>query len=94
MNLLDTFGIAGVLLFFGKIGIHIYIKRSLDKKFRFGAFGQFTNPVFFFPITDDVGNNLKLAKRVGNITYFISVGLILIFLIGTNLHLGTNAQNS
>ena len=90
MNLVDTFGVVGILLFFIKIGIHIYIKRKVDKKFHLGALGPFTNPVLFSPITDDVAGYLKPVKSVGNVIYLISITLILVFVIGTNLHEGKN----
>lgn len=86
MNFVDIFGVIGILLFFIKIGIHIYVKRKVDKDFHLGALGQFTNPVLFFPITDDVVGYLKLVKRAGNVIYLAAIILILTFLIGTNLH--------
>ena len=86
MNLTDTVGVVGIIFLFIKIGIHIYIKRKVDKKFRVGAFGQFTNPILFFPITDIVSGYLKPVRILGNITYIIAIILILIFLIGTNFH--------
>ncbi len=86
MGFINTLGVAGVLLFFIKIGIHIYIKRRVDKKFHYGAFGQFTNLVLFFPITDQVRGRLKLLKIVGNIGYLAAIVLILVFVVGVNLH--------
>jgi len=86
MNTVEILGFVGVLLFFIKIAVHVFIKRKVDKWFHLGAFGQYSNPVLFFPITDDVTGYLKPIKKVGNVSYFIAIVLILIFVIGTNLH--------
>jgi hypothetical protein len=86
MNWVDTLGVVGSLLFLSKIGVHIFIKRKVDKKFHIGASGRFLNPVLFLPIFDDVVGGLKPIKRVGNLIYVIAIVLILIFVIGTNLH--------
>lgn len=86
MTLLDILGLIGSLLFFIKIGIHIYIRRMVDKEFDLGAFGQYTNPVLFFPITDEVTGTLKSLKTTGNILYLIAIILILTFIVGCNMH--------
>lgn len=85
MNIVDIIGIVGALLFFIKLGIHIFIKRKVDKKFGYGSLGHFTNPVLFFPITDDVTGYLKSVKKVSNFTYIIALVLIVIFVIGINM---------
>jgi len=81
MNFFDTLGAIGALLFFLKMGIHIYINRTLDKKFPLGALGQYTNPIFFLPIMDDLTGKLYIMKKIGNIIYVGAVLMILIFLI-------------
>ena len=78
---------SGAFLFFIKITLHIFVKRSVDPKFPLGAPGHLTNPaIFFLPITDDVGNRLKLVKKFANFCYLLSIILIIAFLIGINLH--------
>ncbi len=85
MNIFDILGAVGGILFFIKVGIHVLLKYEADKKFRLGAFGQYTNPMFFLPIFDDVQNRFKILKRIGNLFYFVSLLLLVIFLIG-NFH--------
>jgi hypothetical protein len=80
MELFNFIGIIGGFLFFIKVGIHIYIKTKMYKKFALGDIGRYTNPLFFFPITESVNEKLKFYKKGGNIIYFISIMSILIFL--------------
>lgn|GEM_PF-3969057 len=82
---MDEIGIIGAFLFFIKIGIHAYIKHTLDKKYSFSTFGQFTDLFFFLPIMDDVGKKLNNAKKIANVIYVIAIVLIVIFLIGVNV---------
>jgi len=85
MNWVNTAGVIGSFLFLIKIVIHIFVKRKVDKKFYIGASGHFLNPTLFLPIFDDAVGHLKAARKIGNLFYFVSIILILIFLIGTNM---------
>jgi hypothetical protein len=84
MTITDWLGVVGSLLLLIKIGIHMYIKRSVGKKFPLGSLGRYINPIFFLPITDDVVS-LNFQKRIGNVSYVISLVFIVIFLIGNLL---------
>ncbi len=85
---MDEIGIIGAILFFIKIGIHAYIMHTIDKKYSFSTFGQFTDLFFFLPVMDDVSEKLKNVKKAANIIYVIAVILICIFLIGINTFKG------
>jgi hypothetical protein len=85
MKFIDIIGVSGIILFFIKVVIHIYIKRNLNSKFSAGAFGQFTNPVLFWPITDSVTENLRIIKTIGNVIYIVAIILIVLFLVAINL---------
>ena len=78
---MDTLGIIGALSFIVKVAIHAFLKYSLDKKYSFSTFGQFTDLTFFFPILEDVDSKFKTAKIIANCLYIIAVVLISIFLI-------------
>jgi hypothetical protein len=86
MGLIDIIGYTGMSLFFIKLGLHIYIKRQADKKFDFGAFGQYSNPVLFFPVTDEVAGKLKILKKIANVIYVTAILLMIVFFIGANIH--------
>jgi hypothetical protein len=86
MDLIDILGYIGMSLFFIKLGLHIYIKRRVDKKFDFGAFGQYSSPVLFFPVTDEVAGKLKILKKIANVIYVIAILLVIVFFIGANMH--------
>ena len=86
MNWINNIGVVGSLLFLVKIGVHIYIKSKIDKKFHVGASGHFLNPVLFLPIFDDAVGPLKPLKKAGNLAFIIAIILILIFLIGNSIH--------
>jgi len=79
-------GLFGSFLFLLKILIHVYIEKKLDKRFSIGPSGNFLNPVLFLPIFDDVPERMKALKKVGNLVYGISITLIIIYVIGLNLH--------
>jgi len=87
MDIWSILGIIGTLLYFLKIIIHFIIKRSLDKNYSIGNIGQYTEPeLIFLPINDEVGKNLRLIKKIGNIIFPIAILLIVVFLIGDNLN--------
>jgi hypothetical protein len=86
MGWVNIIGLIGSFLLLIKIGIHIYIKLKVDKKFYVGASGHFLNPTLFLPIFDDVVGYPRALKKVGNLFYLISIVSILVFLIGTNIH--------
>lgn len=86
MNWVNTAGVIGSFLFLIKIAIHIYIKRQIKEKFYVGASGDFLNPILFLPVFDDAIGYLKVVKIVCNLIYLVSIILITIFLIGTNMH--------
>jgi len=79
-------GVVGCVLLFVKIGIHIFIKRKVDKKFDIGPSFGMLNPELFAPIFDDVVGYSKALRKFGNIIYLVSIILILIFIIGVNIH--------
>ena len=86
MDIFDIIGIMGALLFFFKIGIHIFIEWKSNKDFNLGTFMNPINLMVFFPIMSEVGGSLKNAKKIGNYAYIISLAMITFFLIWTNLH--------
>jgi hypothetical protein len=86
MTLIGTVGYIGGLMFLIKIAVHVYIKRKIDKKFNIGPSGSMLNPILFLPIFDDVVGSVKALKTVGNCIYFASIMLILIFVVGANIH--------
>ena len=85
MKLIDLLGVLGCFLFLIKIAVHIYIKYKLDKKLDLGPSGNMLNPIFFLPIFYDAAGYLKSLKKIGNIMYIVSILLILIFVIGSNM---------
>lgn len=84
MRLTDILGVIGCFLFLIKIAVHIYIQYRRSKKFDAGPSGGMLNPILILPIFDGVDGYLKTLKRVGNLMYFVSIVLILIFVIGAN----------
>lgn len=81
MTFPDTLGIIGSVLFFIKICLHIYIKRSLDTKYSISTLGQYTDPILFLPILETVQDKLKIVKIIGNMLYVAAIVLIIIFLV-------------
>lgn len=79
-------GIVGALMQLLKIGIHIYIKSSIDRKFDIGPSGNMLNPELFLPIFDDVEGGMKVVKKVGNALFVVSSILLLVFLIAVITH--------
>ncbi len=79
-------GIVGALMQLLKIGIHIYIKSSIDGKFDIGPSGNMLNPELFLPIFDDVEGGMKVAKKVDNVLFVVSSILLLVFLIAVTTH--------
>jgi hypothetical protein len=84
MKIIDTIGVFGGFLFLFKIAIHIFIKRKVDRKFDVGPSGHFLNPVLFLPIFDSVDGNLNKLKSVGNTMYFLSIILLVAFVVASN----------
>ncbi len=79
--IIDILGYGGGGLFIIKVIIHVYIKRVTNKKYSFGTFGRFTDPVFFLPIFEVVKPNLEIVKKIENVLYIISVILLVSYLI-------------
>lgn len=84
ISIKELIGIIGALLFFLKIGIHVFIEWKSDKKFELGTFMNPTNLSMVFPIFSNVVSGLKNVKRIGNVIYIISLVLITVFLIWEN----------
>jgi hypothetical protein len=86
MKLIEIPGTVGALMLFVKIVIHVFIKLKVEKKFSIGPGGNMLNPILFLPIFDDVVGYLKVLKKIGNLMYVFSLILIVISLIGINIH--------
>jgi len=85
MRWIDILGVIGCVLLIVKIGIHLFIKRKIDKKFDIGPSFNMLNPELFAPIFDDVTGYSKVLRKFGNIIYLISIVLILIYIVGINI---------
>jgi len=84
MSFTDYLGWIGGLLLLIKIGLHFYIRSSLNKKTSADDIGQYTKPMYFFPIFDALSGNLKIIKILANVIYILALILIIIFLIAEN----------
>jgi hypothetical protein len=85
MNWIDNIGIIGAFLLLGKTGMHIYLKRRIDKTFDVGPSGRMLNPELFLPVFDEVAPPLKVLKKLCNVVYLVSIAMIIAFVIANGM---------
>lgn len=77
---METIGAIGGVLFFIKLIIHIFLGFKLYKNFWVGA-SNALNPILFLPIKKESNSRFRLLITIANTLYFVSLALILFFLI-------------
>ena len=83
MDIFGIIGLIGGLLFFLKVLIHVYIVYVTTGKFPLGL-GAFTPFYYFAPIVRNVEKKYQSLKLIANVMYWVSITLMVIFLIDWN----------
>lgn len=85
MSLIDNIGTLGAGLYMIKIIIHGYIKAESDEKSWVSGANLIDSEIILLPVFKELENGRKELRLFCNILYGVSVGSLLIFLVGTNM---------